>query len=174
MLGQPHSKKSASQYSERTFCLPNCAHPLWYCQWTPLKRSIFIPSLQILIDTDENPLNLIFSRLSRSWTASPCMRTYNHFCSSLLDPPPYIYAPLILRPELSRALQMWPYICGKYPCWSEAGDYLAQVSGRTLYAGEDTISLFSDKGTLQAHIQFGLQQDLQVLLHRAAFQLDSP
>lgn len=31
-----------------------------------------------------------------------------------------------------------------------------------------------DKGMLLTHIQFGIQQDLQILLHRAAFQLDSP
>lgn len=126
--------------------------------------------IQIFRDIDESPLNLLFSRLNRHsfhplpvW--DPTIISVA-LCWILLN----ISMPLFLRSsEPSRALQMWPY-----QCWLEAKDYFPQVPGRTLNAGQETISLFCEKGTLLTHIQFGVQQDLQAAPDRAASSWRAP
>lgn len=100
------------------------------------------------------------------------MRVYNNFYGPLLDPPQYIYAPYSKKPRTEQSIRdvaLLVLMRGK-----GLKDYLPQGSGRALNAGQDTISLFCDKGKLLTYVQFGVQQDLPVLLHRAAFQLDCP
>lgn len=44
-------------------CVSVCVHCLWPCHWTPV-HSLFAPSLQAFIHTNEIPLNLLFSKMN--------------------------------------------------------------------------------------------------------------
>lgn len=105
---------------------------------------------------------------SSGWTALyEMLQSLHHLCSASVDW--YVHISLVLRSsDLDPVFQVRPH-----QGWAEEKGHCPWLAGIiSPDASQDTDSHLCNNGTLLSHIQLRVNQNRQVLLHKAVLQLD--
>jgi len=123
--------------------------------WAEPGSELFVPCLQVSMDTDENsPKPLLLqdeqTQLCQLLLTAELLQSFHYLDGPSLDSLQYVHVSLLLGgPELDPAIQMWPH-----QSWGEGKDHLLWSDGNALpNAARNTVCLLSGRSTWLTCVQ---------------------